>query len=343
MKPDDTPAAKPATPLGGFGSRLILLVLVVVFILLVWRLADVLLILFGALVLATALLALAAPLEKHLRLSSRIAVILVVLLLITIATMGSWLIGARLADQLTDLQQSIPQALAALRDWLDKHPGGALILRALESAREADVPWSKVASAAKLTLGLIGTATLMAFLGVYLAVDPGLYRRGFLLLIAPSYRPRIDDALRASSQALSQWLLGQGISMLFVGTATTLGLALLGIPLALSLGVIAGVLAFIPFFGPIISGLLAILFAFTQGPQQALYVAGLSVLIQQLEGNVLMPFVQKWAVDLPPVLGIIAGVVFGVLFGVIGVIFATPLMVVVMVLIQKLYVERMEE
>jgi len=110
-------------------------------------------------------------------------------------------------------------------------------------------------------------------------------------------------------------------------------------PLALSLGVIAGVLAFIPFFGPIASGILAVLFAFTTGPSQALYVAGLCVLIQQIEGNVLMPFVQRWAVELPPVLGITAAVIFGLLLGLAGVIFATPLMVVVMVLVQKLYVD----
>lgn len=127
--------------------------------------------------------------------------------------------------------------------------------------------------------------------------------------------------------------------MLFVGFATAIGLAILGMPLALSLGVIAGVLAFIPFFGPIASGILAVVLAFTQGPTHALYVAGLMILIQQVEGNVLMPLVQRWAVSLPPVLGILAGVIFGVLFGLVGVLFATPLIVVVMVLVQTLYIE----
>jgi predicted PurR-regulated permease PerM len=133
--------------------------------------------------------------------------------------------------------------------------------------------------------------------------------------------------------------MGQGISMLFVGTSTALGLALLGIPLALTLGLVAGALAFIPFFGPIVSGLLAVSLAFMQGPEQALYVAGLCVLIQQIEGNVLMPLVQRWAVELPPVLGITAAVIFGLLFGLPGVVLASPLMVVAMVLVRKLYVE----
>jgi predicted PurR-regulated permease PerM len=127
--------------------------------------------------------------------------------------------------------------------------------------------------------------------------------------------------------------------MLFVGSATALGLWLLGVPLALTIGAIAAVLAFIPFFGPIASGILAVLMAFMEGPTQALYVAGLCVAIQQIEGNLLMPFVQRWAVALPPVLGIMAAVIFGLLFGLAGVILATPLMVVAMVLVQKLYVE----
>lgn len=127
--------------------------------------------------------------------------------------------------------------------------------------------------------------------------------------------------------------------MLFVGTSTAIGLALLGIPLALTLGLLAGALAFIPFFGPIASGVLAVLLAFMQGPDQALYVAVLCVLIQQVEGNVLMPLVQRWAVELPPVLGITAAVIFGLLFGLPGVVLASPLMVVAMVLVRKLYVE----
>ena len=104
-------------------------------------------------------------------------------------------------------------------------------------------------------------------------------------------------------------------------------------------GLLAGALAFIPFFGPIASGVLAVLLAFMQGPELALYVAILCVVIQQIEGNLLMPLVQRWAVELPPVLGITAAVIFGLLFGLPGVILASPLMVVAMVLVRMLYVE----
>jgi predicted PurR-regulated permease PerM len=111
------------------------------------------------------------------------------------------------------------------------------------------------------------------------------------------------------------------------------------VPLALSIGVISGVLAFIPFFGAIVGGLLAVLLGFMQGPETAIHVVILAIAIQQVEGHILMPLVQRWAVNLPPVLGLAAAVMFGVLFGLMGVLLATPMMVVLMVLVQKLYVE----
>jgi len=118
-----------------------------------------------------------------------------------------------------------------------------------------------------------------------------------------------------------------------------MGLWLLGVPMAFAEGAISGLLAFIPYIGAIVGGVLAVLLAFMQGPQTALYVVILVFAIQQIEGNVLMPFIQRWAVDLPPVLGISATVMFGILFGVMGVLLATPAMVVLIVLVQHLYIK----
>jgi predicted PurR-regulated permease PerM len=135
-------------------------------------------------------------------------------------------------------------------------------------------------------------------------------------------------------------MLGQVVLMVVVGTITAIGLALLGMPMALVLGLLAGLLEFVPFFGPVVAGVLAVLVAFPQGPQMALYVALLVASIQQIENHLLVPLVQRWAVELPPVLSLGAVLVFGTLFGMAGVVFGTPLMVLAMVLVQKLYVEQ---
>jgi predicted PurR-regulated permease PerM len=125
--------------------------------------------------------------------------------------------------------------------------------------------------------------------------------------------------------------------MATIGVMTMIGFYLLGVPLALSLGLIAGVTEFVPFFGPIAFGIFAVLFAFTQGPTQALYVGLLCFAIQQFEGYVLQPLIQRWAVALPPALLVLSVVIFALLFGFIGAVLATPLMTVVMIMVRKLY------
>jgi predicted PurR-regulated permease PerM len=337
VEPTPTQGAAPR------GRTLALAALLIVLGLLAWRLSDVLVLMFGAVIVAVALQAFAAPLQRYLHLKRQLAVAAAVVLVLTVLVLGSWLIGDRLVAQTEDLRRRLPEAMAALVTWARGQVLGIAALQVWEGITADDLPWARVANAATRTLGAVGSVGLVLVLGVYLAADPQLYRRGLVRLVPPAWRSRVDGALLASGQALSRWLLGQGISMLFVGSATAIGLAVLGVPLAATIGVIAGLLAFIPFFGPIASGILAVLLSFMQGPQQALYVAMLCVAIQQVEGNLLMPFVQRWAVNLPAVLGIIAAVIFGLLFGLAGVILATPLMVVLMTLIEKLYVEAVLE
>lgn len=307
--------------------------------LLAWSLSAVLLMLFGAVIVAVVLHAMAAPLQSHLPLGERSAVGVAVVLTLLSLTLLGWLIGERLTVQLEDLRERLPAALAALVDWARRFPLGQAALELWESARVEDVPWTRVAYAATQTLNAVGTVLLMVLVGIYLAISPRLYRAGLVRLVPLPHRERIDAALLASGHALSRWLVAQSVSMLFVGISTAIGLALLGVPLALTLGVIAGLLAFVPFFGGLAAGVLSVLLAFTQGPTQALYVGLLSLAIQQVEGNVLMPLVERWAVSLAPALAIMAAVVFGVLFGLPGLVLSTPLMVVTVVLVKQLYVE----
>ena len=312
-------------------------------LLLSWRLSDVLLLLFGSIIIAVSLRAFAITLQRYLYLPSKLTVGLAVTVLLILIALIAWLIGDRLIEQADDLKIRVPEALLALTSWLREFPLGVALLQLLDGADLTDVPWTSVANVATKTFSALGSIGLMAIVGIYLAADPELYRSGFVRLIPINYRARIDQAMLASGHSLLQWLLGQSISMLFVGLATGLGLMLVGAQMPLTLGLIAGIFAFIPFFGPIASGLLAVVLAFMQGPTQALYVLVVCVLIQVVEGNLLMPLVQRWAVRMPPVLGITAAVIFGLLFGLPGVILATPLMVIAIVLIRNLYIEAILE
>ena len=323
----------------GLTYAIFLIIFVGSLLVLAWRLSDILLLLFGSIIIAVSLRAFAVTLQRYLHLPLRVTVGLAVLIVLVFLVFVTWLVGDRLIEQADDLRIRLPEALKALIVWIRKYPVGVAMLQLLDGANIADVPWSSVADAATKTLSALGSIGLMAVVGVFLAADPDLYRLGFVRLIPVGYRERINGAMLASGQALVQWLMGQGISMVFVGISTGLGLMLVGAQMPFTLGLIAGIVAFIPFFGPIASGMLAVLLSFMQGPTQALYVAGVCIFIQQIEGNFLMPFIQKWAVQMPPVLGITAAVIFGLLFGLSGIILATPLMVIVIVLIRKLYIE----
>ena len=140
-------------------------------------------------------------------------------------------------------------------------------------------------------------------------------------------------------ETLINWLLGKLFSMTVVGVLTALGLWALGIPLIGVLSLLAGLLSFIPNFGPILALIPAVLVALLEGPDQALYVAGLYVLVQAVESNLITPLVQQRLIEMPPALILVAQVLMGTLVGGLGVMLATPVVAILMVLVKMLYIQ----
>ena len=338
---DPRPASAPAaTP---FAARLLSVGLLLLVALLAWRVSALLMLLFAGIVLAVGLRALSGGVRRLVPVSERWAAALSVLLLAVVLGLLGWLLGGLLLQQFTELQSRLPRAWEAVVAWLQGHPAGQRLLELMQQAFSDGLPWGRMVGFARGVVFALGNLLLILVLAIYLALAPDTYLRGTLRLLPVPYRADCEAAFQAAGQGLRQWLVGQLISMVFVGVATTVVLWALGVPLATVAGLISGLLAFVPFFGAFAGGLLAVLLGFMEGPQVALWVALLCILIQQVEGNLLMPLVQRWAVALPPVLGILASVLFGLLFGIIGVLFATPLMVVTMILVRELYVRRFLE
>jgi predicted PurR-regulated permease PerM len=302
---------------------------------LAWMLRQPLLLLFTAVLVATALDQLAGPLRRH-GLGRRTSVFIVIAALALLGGVGLWQLGEPLSEQLQGLRRTLPEAWRKLHDWMQGNLVGRQALAWLNGTRDMELPLAGIFGAASQLVGTLASLALVVLAGIYLALDRELYRNGLLRLVPAAQRERARAALDETGHALSRWLLGQLVLMVAIGMAVTVGLWALGLPLALALGVIAGLFEFVPFFGPIAAGLLAMLVAFAQGPDQALYVALLFIGVQQLEGSVLVPLVQRWAVSLPPVLGLSAVVMFGTLFGLLGVLVGTPLMVVLMVWVNTL-------
>lgn len=306
-----------------------------------WQLRSLLLLVFGGFLVATVLTATAAMLRRVTHTSYRVAVVISVVLALALLVLLGWLIGGVLAAQVRELAARLPGAVAAARTWLGASPAGPYLLQLWDEARRQEVSWSRVAAgAAGVTLGILGNTLLVLLVGVFIAAEPQVYRNGFLRLVPVRHRRAVGAALEACARGLRGWLKGQALSMAFVGLATGIGLALLGVQLALVLGVLAGLLDFVPFFGPIFSGILAVLLALYEGPRTAMYVAILVIIIQQLESDVVVPLVQRHTVQLPPAVGIVGVLLAAGLFGLIGLLMATPLIVVAMVLVRELYVVR---
>lgn len=189
------------------------------------------------------------------------------------------------------------------------------------------------------TVAVITGLLLITFIAIYIAADPKLYHRGLLHLVPRPNRPRAGEVLSAIATTLRRWLLSQGIAMLVIGVVTTVTLMLLGVEAAVSLGIIAGLLEFIPNIGPLIAALPAVAMGFLDSPQKALMVAIAYAAIQFLENQLLIPILMRKGVDLPPVLTLVGQAVMAVVFGFLGLLVAVPIIAAVLVAVKMLYVE----
>lgn len=175
--------------------------------------------------------------------------------------------------------------------------------------------------------------------GIYLAANPRMHVHGVARLLPPARRVTVLRAMHDTGNALRLWLIGQGVVMLSMGLMMWAAYAWLGLPSAAALALIAALADFVPFIGPILGALPALVIASTIDMQTLPWTLGAVVVAQQIESYALMPFVQRRAVKLPPFIGLFSIVVFGTLFGLIGIILAVPLAVAVMTLVQRLWVK----
>lgn len=208
------------------------------------------------------------------------------------------------------------------------------------SLREAqDAVVDQAAGAAWHVVDGLIALVIVIFTGLYLAAHPQPYIRGVLRLFPLARRHRIGEVLYACGYTLRWWLFGQLLAMTLVGLTMGIGLAIIGVPLAFALGVVAGLFEFIPTLGPMLGLAPALLLALNDAPTTAFWVIGLYSVVQTMESYLLTPLVQQRVVHLPPVVTIVAQVFFTWTVGPVGLLIAVPLIAVVMVIVQMLYVE----
>ncbi|MGD9616554.1 MAG: AI-2E family transporter [Alphaproteobacteria bacterium] len=186
--------------------------------------------------------------------------------------------------------------------------------------------------------GVLGNLVVIVFLGLYVAINPGLYRRGLLLLLPRDRRERFGAVLDECADTLRWWIVGQFVSMGIIAVLTFLALTLVGMPAAFVLALITGLFAFIPYIGSFVSGVIIVLVGLANGGTMVIWALGVYVLVQLVESYILAPIVERWSVNLAPALVIGGLTVLGMLFGLWGFILAAPLLAVLQVVILRLWV-----
>ena len=308
---------------------------------LVRQIVAALLTLFGALLFAVFLDACARWIQRALRLGRRVALTIVLLLMVGSFAVFVILAGPSIIAQTAQLVDQLPEAWQRTQEFVNRHAWSRDLF---ESSDDDGFSWrsgvvSRMTGIFSTAFGVWSSVAVAVVIAIFVAYSPEPYRRATLLLVPRSSRERAGELLTQIGKGLRWWLIGRVSSMAVVGVMTYIGLLVVDVPLALTLGLIAAVLSFVPYLGPILSVVPAMLVVVTDDPSQVLVVALLYMGIQVVEGNAITPFIQQRALQLPAALLIAVQFIMGALLGIGGVFMSTPLLVVVIIVVQMLYIE----
>jgi predicted PurR-regulated permease PerM len=316
---------------------------------LVWLARDVFFIAFFALLVASFLSIFVEPL--HDRGVKRVIAAPLVLLVLTLVMTGLFLLAwPTLRDQFLIIQEQLPPALDRAQRWLRAQAATVTGVVGADAGELEDELRTRMGSELSGMIGgalpLLNTAAgaisgffLVVFAGLFIAISPRSYMHGLIVLFPRSQRRHMGEVLPLAGSAMMQWMKGTAMAMVMVGTMAAVGLWIIGVPAALALGVIAGLLEFIPYIGPALSFIPAIVVALAISPEKALWALGLYGVVQFTESNLITPLLMKQMVKLPPALTLLFQTMMGLLFGFLGLLLAVPILATGKTLVQELYVE----
>lgn len=307
-----------------------------------WMLAGTLLLIFAAILIAVILRSAANALEDYARVPHAVSFYLALFLVMVAFAGFVYFFGAQLRTQLTDVISRLPGQVENLAAQFGIDDPLREIERQLGEGFGANF-FGQAAGFGYSVVGGIIDLLIVTVAAIYLAYDPRLYRRVIASLFPRDQRQQVNAAMLETGASLKLWFLGQMVSMVFVGLLSGIGYWMIGLPTPAALGLIAGITNFIPFIGPILGAIPALIFGFNISMEMVVYALIVATIVQQTEGNLLVPLIQKRAVAMPPALALFAIIIFGVLFGFLGILFAVPLAVTVMVLVRKLWIEAVIE
>ncbi|HUF13509.1 MAG TPA: AI-2E family transporter [Longimicrobiales bacterium] len=335
---------------------LIATIFTLLFLLFMYRIAEILLLLFIAVLFSLYLSSITDALQRRFRIP-RPAGLLIALSVTALAVVAiGWMLMPALLSQTEALLQTMPVQFAKweaqLRAIAENQPMFAELLgepAAGETyvgqfAAQVTGYFSNFERYLFSGIGFLIHFISVLVMGIYMTLRPGLYREGLIALFPPVHRELARDILDDLNRTLRAWIVGQLLAMLTMGLFTWIGFYFLNVPYALAFSVFTGAAAIVPFFGTIVSTILpAIVVIGAGGPLAALLVLLWGVVVHLFEANFVAPMIMERQVSLPPVLTLLSVLIMGHLLHFIGLLVAVPVLATVLVIVRRIYIQRMLE
>lgn len=305
---------------------------------LVWMARVILLLLFAGLIGALLLSILTEYFQLKFKLRRSVAFATVLVTFSICMGLGIWMRGPALVQQFSDLQIDLPAALHRILAQIQGQRWGRWLLSRYTGLEQfsggLSYALTRIGGAVITTASVLVGLFVVASVSLYVAAEPDLYLRGLHRLTPEAYRMKVNACLGSATQMLRSWLVAKAVSMVCIGLFVSAGLWALGIPLAGTLGIIAGLLTFIPNLGPVLSFLPAALLAFAISPTKGILTILLFSVAHFLEGNLLTPLIERHIVKLPPALTLAVQLILATLAGALGVALAAPITAVALGVLQ---------
>ena len=259
----------------------------------------------------------------------------------TITLLGGmiWIIGSTVQQQATQLSHALPQIIESAKTKL----AGSTIGQQLLDYTSGDNS-KKLGDAAgtffSSSFGVIGDLYIILFLGIFFTADPSLYKNRLLALVPSPHEADGSMVWDRMSIALKAWVKTKLMSMVLVTIVIAIGLRFIGLPGTLVLGLIAGLLDIVPNFGPVIAMVPGVLLGLMISPQMAVIAALIYVVCQTIVGSIFMPLINKKMINIPPAITLVSQLVMGVICGLMGIILAVPILLVLGILVDELYIKK---
>lgn len=303
-------------------------------LIIVWNGRYILLLLFGGIVGALLLSIPTYWVQTRLHLPRSVSLATVLFAMAALLAGLAFLRGPALLHQFSALQGDLPRAAQRIVQQVNDEPWGPWLIAQISQTFRSSDRFSFAVSGLRgfmsVTTVTLAALVLVLFTSLFLASEPNFYLRGLRRLTPARHRPLLRQCLHSATSSLKSWLLARLLSMIVIGVMVAIGLWLLHIPLAGTLGIIAGLFTFIPNVGPVVSVIPAALLAFAISPGRGFLTVTLFGLVHFLEGNVVTPLAERKIVTLPPALTLSLQLLLASVTGLLGIAMAAPLTAVLL-------------